>query len=219
MDGLKQPSRVIVMAATNRSNFIDLALRHSGRFDREVDIGIPDTRGRLQILRIHTRNMKLADDIDLCQIAEETHGYVDADLASLCSEAALQQIREKIDFIDFESDTIDAETLDLLAVTQDNFRFARNQLKLSTLRETAREVSIRRWEDIGGLENIKREMQRLVRYPIEHPEKFFELGMALSQSILFYGPSGCGKSFTVTDSIFDISILYFRQNIISNSYC
>ena len=211
MDGLKQHSQVIVMAATNRSNSIDIALRHSGRFDREVDIGIPDTLGRSQILRIHTRNMKLADDVDLCQITEETHGYV--------QKLRYNKFEKKIDFIDFESDTIDAKALDLLAVTQDNFRFTRNQLKLSTLRETAREVSIRRWEDIGGLENIKREIQRLVRYPIEHPENFFELGMALSQSILFYGPSGCGKFFTVTDSIFDISILYFRQNIISNSYC
>lgn len=122
MDGLKARSNVIVMAATNRPNSIDPALRRFGRFDREVDIGIPDPTGRLEILRIHTRNMKLADDVDLEQIAAETHGYVGSDVASLCSEAAMQQIREKMDMIDLEEDSIDAEVLDSLAVTMENFK-------------------------------------------------------------------------------------------------
>ena len=122
MDGLKQRSNVVVMAATNRPNSIDAALRRFGRFDREVDIGIPDTTGRLEILRIHTKNMKLSDDVDLEQVAQETHGHVGADLAALCSEAALQQIREKMDLIDLEDDTIDAQVLDSLAVTMENFR-------------------------------------------------------------------------------------------------
>ncbi|CAB3370245.1 Hypothetical predicted protein [Cloeon dipterum] len=122
MDGLKQNSHVIVMAATNRPNSIDAALRRFGRFDREIDIGIPDAIGRLEILRIHTKNVKLAGDVDLEQIAAETHGHVGADIASLCSEAALQQIREKMDLIDLEDDTIDAEILNALAVTMDNFR-------------------------------------------------------------------------------------------------
>jgi transitional endoplasmic reticulum ATPase len=122
MDGLKQRAHVIVMAATNRPNSIDAALRRFGRFDREVDIGIPDATGRLEILRIHTKNMKLADDVDLEQVANETHGHVGSDLAALCSEAALQQIREKMDLIDLDDEHIDAEVLDALAVTQEDFR-------------------------------------------------------------------------------------------------
>ena len=136
MDGVKQRSHVIVMAATNRPNSVDPALRRFGRFDREVNISIPDAVGRLEILRIHTKNMKLGDDVDLVQISNETHGYVGADLASLCSEAALQQIREKMDLIDLEEDTVDAEVLDSLTVTQDNFRFALSQSNPSALRET-----------------------------------------------------------------------------------
>ena len=122
MDGLKQRSHVIVMAATNRPNSIDGALRRFGRFDREVDIGIPDATGRLAVLRIHTKNMKLNDDVELEQVAAETHGHVGADIAALCSEAALQQIREKMDLIDLEEDQIDAEVLNSLAVTMENFR-------------------------------------------------------------------------------------------------
>jgi transitional endoplasmic reticulum ATPase len=122
MDGMKARSNIVVMAATNRPNSIDPALRRFGRFDREVDIGIPDPTGRLEILRIHTKNMKLDDDVDLEQIASETHGYVGSDVASLCSEAAMQQIREKMDLIDLEEESIDAEVLDSLAVTMENFR-------------------------------------------------------------------------------------------------
>lgn len=122
MDGLKARSNVVVIAATNRPNSIDPALRRFGRFDREIDIGIPDPTGRLEILRIHTKNMKLGDDVDLEQIASETHGFVGADMASLCSEAAMQQIREKMDLIDLDEETIDAEVLDSLAVSMENFR-------------------------------------------------------------------------------------------------
>ena len=114
MDGLKQRAHVIVMAATNRPNSIDPALRRFGRFDREIDIGIPDATGRLEVLRIHTKNMKLAPDVDLEQVAAETHGFVGSDMAALCSEAALQQIRKKMDLIDLEEDTIDAEVLSAL---------------------------------------------------------------------------------------------------------
>ncbi|CAF1146070.1 unnamed protein product [Adineta steineri] len=194
MDGLKQRSHVIVMAATNRPNSIDPALRRFGRFDREVDIGIPDAVGRLEILRIHTKNMKLGDDVDLVQTGNEPHGYVGADLGSLCSEAALQQIREKMDVIDLEEDTIDAEILDSLAVTQDNFRFALNQSNPSALRETIVEVPTTTWEDIGGLESVKRELQELVQYPVEYSEKFLKFGMIPSRGVLFYGPPGCGKT-------------------------
>merc|ERR1712212_125845 len=194
MDGLKQRSHVIVMAATNRPNSIDPALRRFGRFDREVDIGIPDAVGRLEVLRIHTKNMKLGDDVELEQIAQETHGYVGADLAALCSEAALQQIREKMDLIDLEDESIDAEVLDALAVTQANFRFALGSSSPSALRETVVEVPNVSWADIGGLEKVKHELQELVQYPVEHPEKFLKFGMTPSKGVLFYGPPGCGKT-------------------------
>jgi len=194
MDGLKQRAHVVVMAATNRPNSIDPALRRFGRFDREVDIGIPDSIGRLEILRIHTKNMKLADDVELEQVANETHGYVGADLASLCSEAALQQIREKMDLIDLEEDNIDAEVLNSLAVSQENFKWALGKSNPSALRETVVEVPNISWDDIGGLENVKRELQELVQYPVEHPEKFLKFGMTPSRGVLFYGPPGCGKT-------------------------
>jgi len=194
MDGLKQRSHVIVMAATNRPNSIDGALRRFGRFDREVDIGIPDATGRLEVLRIHTKNMKLGDDVDLEQVASETHGHVGADLAALCSEAALQQIREKMDLIDLEDEQIDAEVLDSLAVSMENFRWALGKSNPSALRETSVEVPNVSWDDVGGLEGVKRELQELVQYPVEHPEKFLKFGMTPSKGVLFYGPPGCGKT-------------------------
>eukprot|EP01135_Chromosphaera_perkinsii_P000420 Nk52_evm67s78 gene=Nk52_evmTU67s78 len=194
MDGMKSRSHVVVIAATNRPNSIDPALRRFGRFDREVDIGIPDATGRLEVLRIHTKNMKLADDVDLEQVANETHGHVGADLAALCSEAALQQIREKMDLIDLEDETIDAEVLDALAVSMDNFRFALGASNPSALRETVVEVPNTSWDDIGGLEPVKRELQELVQYPVEHPDKFLKFGMTPSKGVLFYGPPGCGKT-------------------------
>ncbi|KAG6877539.1 hypothetical protein C0993_006232 [Termitomyces sp. T159_Od127] len=194
MDGLKARSNVVVMAATNRPNSIDPALRRFGRFDREVDIGIPDPTGRLEILRIHTKNMKLTDDVDLEQIAADTHGYVGSDIAALCSEAAMQQIREKMDLIDLDEDTIDAEVLDSLGVTMDNFRFALGTSNPSALRETVVEVPTVTWDDIGGLEKVKLELQETVQYPVDHPEKFLKYGMSPSKGVLFYGPPGTGKT-------------------------
>ncbi|KAI8590089.1 P-loop containing nucleoside triphosphate hydrolase protein [Geranomyces variabilis] len=194
MDGLKARSNVVVIAATNRPNSIDPALRRFGRFDREIDIGIPDPTGRLEILRIHTKNMKLGDDVDLEQIASETHGFVGADMASLCSEAAMQQIREKMDLIDLEEETIDAEVLDSLAVSMENFRYALGISNPSALRETIVEVPTTTWNDIGGLEKVKLELQETVQYPVEHPEKFLKFGMNPSKGVLFYGPPGCGKT-------------------------
>nr|CAG8499810.1 4069_t:CDS:10 [Entrophospora candida] len=194
MDGMKARSNIVVMAATNRPNSIDPALRRFGRFDREIDIGIPDPVGRLEILRIHTKNMKLGDDVDLEKIASETHGYVGSDIASLCSEAAMQQIREKMDAFDLEDDTIDAEILDSLAVTMDNFKYALGVSNPSALRETVVEVPNVTWRDIGGLEKVKQELQETVQYPVEHPEKFLKFGMSPSKGVLFYGPPGCGKT-------------------------
>ncbi|CAB0011225.1 unnamed protein product [Nesidiocoris tenuis] len=138
--------------------------------------------------------MKLADDVNLEEIANETHGHVGADLASVCSEAALQHIREKMDVIDLEDDTIDAEVLNSLAITMDNFRFALKRSTPSALRETVVEVPNVTWEDIGGLQSVKKELQELVQYPVEYPEKFLKFGMEPSRGVLFYGPPGCGKT-------------------------
>ncbi len=194
MDGLKSRGQVVVIAATNRPNSIDGALRRFGRFDREIDIGVPDEVGRMEILRIHTRNMKLDEDVELGEIAKETHGYVGADLAQLCSEAALQCIREKMDLIDIEADTIDAAILESMAVSQDHFQSALQNTNPSSLRETVVEVPDVKWEDIGGLEEVKKNLQEMILYPIEHPDKFHKFGMTPSKGVLFYGPPGCGKT-------------------------
>lgn len=194
MDGLKSRAHVIVMAATNRPNSIDPALRRFGRFDREIDIGIPDPTGRLEILRIHTKNMKLDEEVDLEAVANETHGYVGADIAALCTEAALQCIREKMTLIDIEDETIPAEVLNAMTVTQDHFRSAMTILNPSALRETVVEIPNVSWDDVGGLEEVKRELKEVVQYPVEHPEKFKKFGMEPSKGVLFYGPPGCGKT-------------------------
>ncbi|KAL4484535.1 hypothetical protein ABPG74_019712 [Tetrahymena malaccensis] len=194
MDGLKGRGHVIVIAATNRPNSLDPALRRFGRFDREIDIGVPDEIGRMEILRIHTKNMKLDEDVDLSLIAKDTHGFVGADVAALCTEAALQCIREKMDLIDIESDKIDAEVLNAMAVTQEHFKFAQGQINPASLRETVVEVPNVKWDDIGGLEETKKQLQEMILFPIEHPEKFHKFGMQPSKGVLFYGPPGCGKT-------------------------
>merc|ERR1719504_404231 len=194
MDGMKGRGQVVVIGATNRPNSIEGALRRFGRFDRELDIGVPDDNGRLEILRIHTKNMKLGADVKLEDIAANTHGCVGADLAQLCTEAALTCIREKMDLIDLEEETIDAEILDSMAVTQDHFTSAQGQCNPSSLRETVVEVPNVKWDRIGGLEQTKRELQEMILYPIEHPEKFEKFGMHPSRGVLFYGPPGCGKT-------------------------
>jgi len=194
MDGLKGRGHVICIAATNRPNALDPALRRFGRFDREIDIGVPDEVGRMEVLRIHTKNMKLAEDVDLADIARQTHGYVGADLAALCTEAALQCIREKMDIIDIEDETIDAEVLDAMAVTNEHFRFAMGTTNPSSLRETVVEIPDVTWDDIGGLEDVKKNLQEMILYPIEHPDKFHKFGMNPSKGVLFYGPPGCGKT-------------------------
>ena len=194
MDGVKGRGQIICIGATNRPNSIDPALRRFGRFDREIDIGVPDEVGRMEILRIHTKNMKLSDDVDLASIAKDTHGFVGSDLAALCSEAALQCIREKMDIIDIEDDTIDAEVLDALAVTNDHFKFAQGHTNPSSLRETVVEIPNITWDDIGGLEETKKDLQEMILYPIEHPDKFQKFGMSPSKGVLFYGPPGCGKT-------------------------
>lgn len=194
MDGLKGRGQVVIIGATNRPNTIDAALRRFGRFDRELDIGVPDENGRMEILRIHTRNMKVAEDLNLEEIASTTHGFVGADLAQLCTEAALTCIREKMDLIDLEEETIDAEVLDAMFVTMEHFNQAMGICNPSSLRETVVEVPNVKWDDIGGLDETKRNLQELILYPIEHPEKFEKFGMNPSRGVLFYGPPGCGKT-------------------------
>jgi transitional endoplasmic reticulum ATPase len=194
MDGVKGRGQVVVIGATNRPNTIDPALRRAGRFDREIDIGVPDKDGRFEILRIHTKNMKLAPDVDLESCANITHGYVGSDLQSLCTEAAMQCVREKMDLIDIDSDTIDAEVLEAMAVTNDHFKFAQGKGTPSSLRENHVEVPTTTWDDIGGLEEVKRDMREMILYPIDHPDKFEKFGMKPSKGVLFYGPPGCGKT-------------------------
>ncbi|XP_061989545.1 cell division cycle protein 48 homolog [Rosa rugosa] len=195
MDRMKSKGRVVVIGATNRPNSIDTALRRCGRFDREIDIGVPDEAGRLEVLRIHTKNMKLGEDVELEKIAKETHGYVGADLAALCTEAALQCIRENMDEIDWEDQqTLDAAMLGSMKVGNEHFRIALRASNPSALRETAVEVPNVTWDAIGGLEKVKRELQETVQYPVEHPEKFEKYGMSPSKGVLFYGPPGCGKT-------------------------
>ncbi|KAL4627394.1 hypothetical protein ACB092_05G162500 [Castanea dentata] len=194
MDGVNSREHVIVIGATNRPNSIDPALRRFGRFDKEIDIGVPDEVGRLEVLQIHTKKMKLSEDVNLERVAKETHGHVGADLAALCTEAALQCIREKMDVIDMEEETIDVEVLNSMAVTNDHFIGALGTSTASALRETIVEVPNVSWKDIGGLEIVKRELQETVQYPVEHPEKFEKFGMSPSRGVLFYGPPGCGKT-------------------------
>ena len=194
MDGAKGRGQVVVIGATNRPNAIDPALRRAGRFDREIDIGVPDETGRMEVLRIHTKNMKLSDDVDLEAVAKTTHGFVGSDLKSLCQEAALQCIREKMDLIDIDDDTIDAEILDSMCVTNEHFKFASGQSNPSSLRETVVEIPNTTWEDIGGLEDVKATLREMILYPIEHPDKFLKFGMKPSKGVLFYGPPGCGKT-------------------------
>ncbi|BFU22602.1 transitional endoplasmic reticulum ATPase, putative [Entamoeba histolytica] len=194
MDGLKARSQVIVIAATNRPNTIDVALRRFGRFDREIDLGIPDTEGRKEILQIHTKKMKIADDVDLDVLANETHGMVGADIAQLCTEAAMLCIREKIDQIDWDDDTIDASLIESLVVTMEHFRTAQQKVNPASIRDVVVEVPNVKWEDIGGLEQTKNELKEIVQWPVLHPELFKRYGQPPSRGVLFYGPPGCGKT-------------------------
>jgi len=158
MDGVKGRGQVVCIGATNRPNSLDPALRRFGRFDREIDIGVPDEVGRMEIMRIHTKNMKLAEDVDLASVAKDTHGFVGSDLAALCSEAALQCIREKMDLIDIDDDTIDAEVLDALCVSNEHFKHSMGATNPSSLRETVVEIPNITWDDIGGLEETKKDL-------------------------------------------------------------
>ena len=165
----------------------------------QIDIGVPDENGRLEILRIHTKNMKLHEEkddeeVDLLAIAKETHGFVGADIAALCTEAAMITIREKMHLIDLEEDGIDAEILASMSVTKSHFTKALGDANPSALRETKVEIPTVTWEDVGGLEEVKQELIEVVEYPIKYPEQFAKFGQSSSKGVLFYGPPGCGKT-------------------------
>lgn len=194
MDGLKPTSKVVVIAATNRPTVIEPALRRPGRFDRELDMGIPDEHGRLEILQIKTRDMRLGKDVDLELMAKNTHGYVGADLQQLCMEAALECIRSKVGLIDFDKDQVDKKILDSIVVEGKHFDHAMGIVHPSSLRENQVEIPDVHWEDVGGLEDVKRELHETVQYPVEHADKYIKFGMSPSKGVLFYGPPGCGKT-------------------------
>merc|ERR1719199_1996957 len=194
MDGLKPTSKVVVIAATNRQGVIEPALRRPGRFDRELDMGVPDEAGRLEILQIKTRDMRLGKDVDLDLLARGTHGYVGADLQQLCMEAALECIRSKMGLIDFDKDKVDKMILDSIVVEEKHFEHALAVVHPSSLRESQVEVPDVHREDVGGLEDVKRELHETVQYPVEHADKYVKFGMSPSKGVLFYGPPGCGKT-------------------------
>jgi len=194
MDGLKGRGEVIVIGATNRPEALDPALRRPGRFDREIEIGVPDREGRKEILQIHTRNVPLAEDVDLDELADITHGFVGADLAALVREAAMAALRRVLPKIDLDAETIPIEILEELQVTKDDFMEALKLVQPSALREISIEVPDVSWDDIGGLEEVKRELREVVELPLKNPDAFRRLGIEPPKGVLLYGPPGCGKT-------------------------
>ena len=194
MDGLESRGRVVVIGATNRPNALDPALRRPGRFDREIEIGVPDRQGRLEILQIHTRGMPLAEDVDLEKLANMTHGFSGADLAALCKEAAMRALRRVIPEIDLEAESIPAEVLNKIKVTMSDFMDAFKDIEPSAMREVAIEVPEVHWDDIGGLEEVKRELRQAVEWPLKYPEVFSKAGASPPRGILLFGPPGTGKT-------------------------
>jgi len=197
MDGLQERGQVIVIGATNRPEAVDPALRRPGRFDREIWINPPDTHGRYEILLVHTRNMPLAKDVDLRKLAEMTHGYTGADLAALCREAAMRALRRAIQsgLINLnEPMTINEETLSKIQVTMNDFLEAMKEIVPSALREIHIEVPKVRWDDIGGLEQVKQELREAIEWPLKYPHKFRKFGIRPPKGVLLFGPPGCGKT-------------------------
>jgi len=194
MDGLEQRGDVIVIGATNRPDALDEALRRPGRFDREIEIGVPDKKGRLEILQIHVRGMPLAKDVDLEKIAAITHGFVGADIAALCREAAMHALRRALPHVDLESGTIPPEVLNSLEVTHADFEAAFNDVHPSAMREVFVESPNVHWEDIGGLHDIKVKLQEAVEVPFKKPSVFNEMGIRPPRGVLLFGPPGTGKT-------------------------
>ncbi len=195
MDGLKSRGKVIVIAATNIPNVLDPALRRPGRFDREIEIGVPSKEGRLEILKIHTRNMPLAQNVDLAELASVTHGFVGADLAALAKEAAMIVLRKLLPEIkQREGQAVPQEILERVQITMQDFKDALKTVRPSAMREVLVEIPSVKWEDIGGLEQVKQELKEAVEWPLKNPEVFKRLGIRPPKGILMYGPPGSGKT-------------------------
>ncbi|MFH0868979.1 MAG: CDC48 family AAA ATPase [archaeon] len=195
MDGLKARGKVIVIAATNRPDALDPALRRGGRFDREIEIGVPDKDGRLEVLQIHTRNMPLTKDVDLKELANVTHGFVGADLEGLCKEAAMSVLRRVFPQFNLKDEgQIPKEVLEKLRVLKSDFKEALKAVRPSAMREVLIETPKVHWSEVGGLEKAKQELIEAVEWPLKYPEIFKRMGIRPPRGILLYGPSGCGKT-------------------------
>ncbi|MDR2846259.1 MAG: CDC48 family AAA ATPase [Candidatus Methanoplasma sp.] len=194
MDGLNSRGKVVVIAATNRPNSIDEALRRPGRFDREIEIGIPDRDGRLEILQIHTRGMPLDDGVDLKKLADRTHGYAGADISALCKEAAMAALRRILPEVDLETEEIPVDVLNRISVRADDFRIALKDLQPATMREVLIEKPNVKWEDIGALESAKQELKEAVEWPLKYGNVFRHMNAKPPKGILLYGPPGTGKT-------------------------
>ncbi len=195
MDGLRKRGKVIVIAATNRPDSLDPALRRPGRFDREIEIGVPDKQGRKEILQIHTRKMPLDKDVNLDELAEITYGYVGADLEALAKEAAMHALRRLLPKIKWkEEEKLPKEVLEKLVVTKKDFEEALKVVEPSAMREVLVEVPNVKWSYIGGLDDVKQQLKEAIEWPLKMPEKFKKMGINPPKGILLYGPPGCGKT-------------------------
>ncbi|GAB3033811.1 CDC48 family AAA ATPase [Natronobiforma cellulositropha] len=194
MDGLEARGQVIVIAATNRVDSVDPALRRPGRFDREIDIGVPDEVGREEILQIHTRGMPLSDDVSLSSLADETHGFVGADIESLTKEAAMKALRRYLPEIDLDEEDIPPSLIDRMIVKRQDFRGALNEVEPSAMREVLVELPKITWDDVGGLHEAKEQVKESVEWPLTEPERFERLGIDPPAGVLLYGPPGTGKT-------------------------
>ena len=194
MDGLQARGKLVVIGATNRPNAIDPALRRPGRFDREIEIGIPDEQGRLEILQIHTRGMPLTQDVDLGSIARVTHGFVGADLEALSKEAAMRSLRKILPEINLEQPRIPAEILNKIKITREDFDSALKDVQPSAMREVLVQRPNVRWEDIGGLGTVKDELAEAIEWPLKHADLFSQADVRPPKGILLYGPPGTGKT-------------------------
>jgi len=194
MDGLSGRGNVIVIGATNRPGALDPALRRPGRFDREIEIGVPDKKGRHEILQIHTRGMPLAEDVDLKKLSEITHGYTGADLSSLGRETAMKALRRYLPQINLEEERIPPSVLEKMEVNMEDFTNAYKEITPTAMREVYIEVPTIHWTDIGGLDEVKQDLKEAVEWPMKNPEIFTRLGIKPPKGILLYGPPGCGKT-------------------------
>jgi transitional endoplasmic reticulum ATPase len=194
MDGLEERGQVTVIGATNRIDAVDAALRRGGRFDREIEIGVPDKDGREEILQVHTRGMPLTDDVDVERYAENTHGFVGADIESLTKEAAMNALRRIRPELDLEEDEIDAEVLESIRVTNADFKEALKGIEPSALREVFVEVPDVSWNQVGGLEDTKERLRETIQWPLEYGSVFEAMDLQAAKGVLMYGPPGTGKT-------------------------